>query len=653
MEPINFSWDACRRGTKETLRVTIERFTSGELITSINMPTRYGKTPTGRLITAVSTKGWRTPEGKYVPPFACVNVWVTVNLILREQAASEDHWNETNKIFSLSQPLRYGEIKDSYDTFGQLKDYARPNGENYLAINIHKLVEDIEMFQRWVDHLIHSTGLFPIFHFDEAHMFGEEKPWGKVIAKLIDAGARIMVWTATPRRSDGGIIPGFSPLLIGSEEKRVKIMRDVVEKDGERYGLFDNIDLKTSDYVLKAHVDIPFTEAWEEGYLLKASYRRVDIKLSEIDGETSEHLRQVRLENLTAATLRKEGIIGKVVRSSKFIREAVTLAYTTLMEWRRVSPKAALVGFTVSDRDGTKNGHAERIKREFLSHDATLKIVVATQKVDDAHEMIKQFEKSDNDIILFKGMGGVGWDCKRIQVVLDLGDDRQDASSIQKWMRGGTPYDGHKAFSLIVPSDKLSSEIFARCVDNVGGAATEKLSELIDQELTKLKDPKERNAWLLNDPAPGSFTDNEAFVADADEAPLAKALLAMCATFRSDATDAYLVYRAKELGLGLMCPHENSKSIDQQIKEKQDDIVSNLDQATVVMYPSVYPNGYDARDWGEMKKYLYRELFKRSGLSGEYIEVRKNRDLSKLTILEQQSQLVLEWARKYAKTKHS
>lgn len=643
-----FLWDKCRRGTKETLLTGVERFTGGEKEMSVNMPTRMGKTPTGRLFAGVSTRGWQSPGGAFVPRFASVNLWVTINVPLRRQAVSPTHWTETNAIFGIKDSLIFGEIEDGYQSLVTLRNNARPNGEEYLAVNIHKVSQYVDIYQQWIDHLV-AADKPPIFHFDEAHLLSDEKVWGKLVPAVIEAGAYAVTWTATPRRADGGLIPNFIPHELGQDHRVIKQYDDEVEIDGKRYGIFKNIDQHTTDYVLRAHVDIPFSEAWSMGYLLKPSFMTIDVEMSELDPESKEDLRNVMLSQLTPATLRQNGIIGRAVRNPKVIREAVALAYEHLMQWRRISPRAALVGFTVADRDGGKNEHAQQVRKEFLRLDPSLKIVIATQKVDGAADLIEKFDESDNDIILFKGMGGAGWDCARIQVELDLGDDRQDAQVIQRWMRPGTPWMNHKAFSLITLADALNKSIFDRCVGDEGGAASVKISELIDTELQELKEKEDRPIWIVSGSGQGDFGDPDGHMAEAKDAPLASALMHLMSHFRASVTDAELVEKAKELRITVNSQSQ-SKSLDQQIQELRDDINAALGEATRRLYWGIYKE-YDSKMWQDTIRYIYRRAYDSAGLSydTDYVPLDKNRNRDQLMLLDRHAQITLEWSKSYAK----
>lgn len=644
---IHFDWNACRRGTQEMLLTGATMFTSGQRQMSVNMPTRYGKTPTGRLFSAISTRGWRSPLGIDIAPFASVNVWATVNLILREQAASAKHWKKTQEIFHMSEQLRYGEITDSYDNWHHL----RPNGEEYLAINIHKIVDYIDMFSEWTDHLIKTTHLPPIFHFDEAQFYSGSKPWGSAVYQLLDAGAGVITHTATPSRSDKGLIPCFIAEKIGDDEFEQKVLRDTFEKDGERWGIFDRNWVKLTDYRMRAHVDVPFSEAWAKGYLLKASYRTVDLRVSEINSGGSEEIRNLMLSQVSPSIVRQNGLIGDGTRSHKAISESVGISYEQMMQYRRINPRSAIAGFTVSDQDGGRNEHAGHVKEEFLRVDPSLKIAIATQKVDGSHDLIRSFDESDFDVILFKGMGGVGWDCPRVQVILDLGQDRQDASSIQKWTRGGTPDGMNKVFTIVTLADKLNQGIWNRCIENEGGSATEKVSELVDQELQKIKE-KDRSIWILKGAETGDFRDNDGIEAEAADAPLASALFALASEFRL-ATDAGIVHKARNLGIQVASTGKG-KSIDQEINGYQKDIVVYMSEATSKLYAYLY-GVYDQsktaqKNYAEASTELYRVLYNRAGLSydRDWVPVSKNRNLDQLQKLDEQAQILREEMRRNA-----
>lgn len=653
-----FDWSACRRGTQEVLRTAASRFSGGEKEMSIIMPTRYGKTPTGRLLSGISTRGWITPEGLHIKPFASVNVWVTINLLLRAQAAEKDKWEADSKIFQISTPLRYGQIQDGYDT----PKHFCPNGEEYLSINIQKILNSGNgnslvnpVFLDWIDSLLHNpTGkrLPPIFHFDECHFYGTNKPYGKIIEQLKDAGALVVTWTATPVRSDGGIIPGFETYKIGEMEEERSVLTDTIEKDGKRFGIFEKQRVLISDYGMDAHVSIPFSEAWSNGYLLKVNHRKIDVEVSEIDGAIMETKRNVMLSELTESTLRKNGLIGKLVRSPKVVRNMVQAAYEQLKWHRLINPRAAVVGFTVGDRDGGKDEHAGMVKREFLKLDPSLKIDIATLNVDNSLDTVNAFPENDHDVILFKQMGGVGWDCPRACVVLDLGDDRQDASAVQKWMRGGTPDKLNRTFSLVTLQDATTMSIFKRCIDNEGGKATEKEAQTVGLELKELK-MKDKPTWVTERSETGDFSDNDGNLAERTYAPTFNGLMEIFPEIKQLSTDASIIDRLKRTGYrfdaSTLPPAE--KNIDEQISEYQEDIIAILDRAHRKLFAQVYGQ-YDkskAASYGETRKTVYRMCYQRAGLSydNDYVEVRKNRNLEQLVKLERGAQLVEEDVKRY------
>ena len=650
--PFAFDWSACRPGTKEVIRTAIEMFTSGKKIMSVNMPTRYGKTPTGILVSGVSTRGWITPEGLHVNPFASVNVWVTVNLMLRKQAANPKKWNKFNNTFSISTPLHYGQIEASYENF---KHYM-PNNEEYLSVNIHKLIgsgtEIVDgVFLKWIDHLIHTGNRRPpMFHFDESQFMGENKPWGKAILRIMEAGALVMVWTATPQRADGGIIPGFTLSEIGHEERVIGVIEDTFVKDGERYAIVEQRRVRTADYEMHAHVNIPFSESWNNGYLLHANHCMVDVEMSEVDGQTAEDIKSKKLSELTENTIKSNGIIGKVVRNPKVIRQAVEIAYEKFLQYKKINPDAAIAVFTVADRDGVKDEMATRIKTEFLRHNQSLKIDIATLNVDNSSALIEEFVDNDHDVIIFKAMGGCGWDCERICVVLDLGDDRQDAASIQKWMRGGTPDELNNNFALVTLQDALTLSIFNRCVSNEGGKASVSEAEPLHQTITKIEE-KVRPMWIVGNVENGDLTSNQKEHASRKDVPLANALFKLIAGFRSQVTDAGLIQKATELGLTVN-PSESAvqeSSIDEKIDGLRSAITTSCDSAIRSLYRRTNSD-YNQAAWSETSKTVYKLVYQRAGImlkGNDYVPISKNRDIAQLEKLERAAQIVTEEMKRY------
>jgi hypothetical protein len=244
-------------------------------------------------------------------------------------------------------------------------------------------------------------------------------------------------------------------------------------------------------------------------------------------------------------------------------------------------------------------------------------------------------------------MGGVGWDCPRVQVVLDMGEDRQDADAIQKWFRGGSPDGKNKVFTIVTLADQLNQGIWNRCVEPEGGSATEKVSELVEQEIDRLK-PKEdrRSIWVVNGAETGDFSDNDGVKADRSDSPLASALFALASEFRL-ATDAGIVNKAHDLGIHVT-PTGKGKSIDQEIIIHQKEIISSMEGATSKLYVYLY-GAYDQsktahKNYGDASRSLYRVLYNRAGLSydSDWVPVRKNRNLDQLRKLDEQSQILRE-----------
>jgi hypothetical protein len=650
-----FDSSKCRPGTQEVLLTVPELLAGGKTVISVRMPTRYGKTPTGYLLSGTSTRGWNTSSGLYIPPFASVNVWVTINLLLREQAVNSKKIEKVKNIFSIPSGVKCGEIKEGYISH----KHFTPNGEEYLAINIQKIINSTsdenvvnQVFIEWVDSLLHSpTGkrLPPIFHFDECHLYGKDKPYGRAIEQLEKAGALIIVWTATPRRSDGRMIPGFNATEMSAKSDVQGEVVDSFVQDGEKYNIVDQYNVRTVDHLIVADIDIPFSESWANGYLLKASHRMVDVLLSEIDGISLEVKQEILLSKLPESAIKKDGLIGKTVRSPKVVRDMVAMGHSEWVEYKKINPGAAIVVFTVGDRDGSKDEHAMLVKREFHRIDPSMKIDIVTLNVDDSRNIVKDFADNDHDVIIFKQMGGAGWDCERVCVVIDLGDDRQDSTSVQKWMRGGTPDGINKTFALITLQDALTLSIYNRCVKDEGGAATTKEKEWIRTEIRRVKpaDEKLESTWVIDAPGDGDISDTDQNRAGREDIPLLDTLKELFPGVRRVYTDAAIINHAKSLGVKVdpLKSPKKEKSIEDVILGLQDDIISIAGRSQRNIYRKLYGTYVPARDgekWGNAAKQVYNLIYTRAGLSydGDYVPVRKNRDIEQLRNLERAAQLV-------------
>jgi hypothetical protein len=77
------------------------------------------------------------------------------------------------------------------------------------------------------------------------------------------------------------------------------------------------------------------------------------------------------------------------------------------------------------------------------------------------------------DILIVKQMGGVGLDCARLKVMLDLSSVRTVSSVVQRLTRIATPFEGINIGHVITAEDPLMRIIWERFVVSEGGELTE------------------------------------------------------------------------------------------------------------------------------------------------------------------------------------
>ena len=77
---------------------------------------------------------------------------------------------------------------------------------------------------------MHRPGLPVLVFIDECHSSSDLNEWGKVVPALTEAGAHVVLLTATPERADGMRIPGFEFSVIDEGEITIWRTRPHQEK---------------------------------------------------------------------------------------------------------------------------------------------------------------------------------------------------------------------------------------------------------------------------------------------------------------------------------------------------------------------------------------------------------------------------------------
>ena len=128
--------------------------------------------------------------------------------------------------------------------------------------------------------------------------------------------------------------------------------------------------------------------------------------------------------------------------------------------------------YTMNDlggKDEEDNAHANAIRAAIRKFRPDLTVCIATSADGKGKELIESFVEGEGDILIVKQMAGLGLDCSRLKVCLDLSATRTPASLIQRLMRIATPHNGIMTGIVVTPKDVLGDACFNLFIRNQGG----------------------------------------------------------------------------------------------------------------------------------------------------------------------------------------
>jgi|SRR5215831_4537141 len=464
---MNFA--AYRPGQYAGHLVIYERVSSGEEFTTIVLPTRYGKTDLMR----------GSALHLYHDQFISGALVLSPGVVLRDQVVDREKWAKFLQRYQVTIPnIRYSSLSAKH--YLPHVDFAQ-NGEMLTSVSMQLVDNNVAFFQQWVDHRRHTTGLPVLVYIDEAHTGSEDNSWGDTVFKLVQAGARAVLLTATPIRSDKKRIPGFPCQEIDRQEARHYATRP---HENPSWVYVD--ESAATDYIwrLVPHHMTSFREAWDEDLLAMISKFPFDVNLEEIhlDGESETGL----LSMLSETKARK--YMDRLCRDPKVMREGIRLFVNNLHALRKLDPAIAGIIFcgndTIKGDEHATNAHARSLATMIAELDPSLQSVIATSAhpEDEAETRIKRFASEHDpvgDVLIVKQMAGRGIDIERLKVILDLSPIRAEAAWIQRIMRAATLYK-HLPAIYITPDDVRSRTLFDRLVANQGGEiSTREVGELL------------------------------------------------------------------------------------------------------------------------------------------------------------------------------
>lgn len=591
-------YEKLRRGQQSAINTLLDRIADKSATTSIVLPTRYGKSDVIRLASFLC-KQEKTASGSLV---------FSPSEILRNQLVSPD------KVLAMVD--RYGL---PYETGGPSKvrlmtdayEYqAFPNDEYLLSATVQLATRNIDAMASLAEHCRDKFGAPLLVHIDECHETSEQKKRGLLVSKLTNAGALVVLYTATAVRADGEVIPGFEVEVLSEEESVRYECHDTQDPEIIRVDKFTGIKRLVR---LRADHETTFRQAWDEkpSPLCNLSREVVDVEIQDKNGE------MVMLS--TCSKSKASDLLGKAVRHPEVVRKGVQRMLAELTTRRRVNPACAAMVFTCSDDGETANAHAKQVLEEINSQQAfssdPLDAVIVTMKTEEGDEKaskaIERFGQGRGDILIVKQMGGAGLDIGRLKVLLDLSSQRTVASVIQRLMRVATPWEGLNTGTVITLSDANMEAIWSRYVVEEGGEEDPNNS-IYEDELTESyqkereQRPDAESAYVTGAELK-NFDDNNGAVADANMAGALEKFLQDFPWATNHMTKAELAQKIALWVTGGSTDDAPQKDtpLEQQIGGLRKSILRERDEKI----KKVMLGRYDRAEWGKLASKIMTDAY--------------------------------------------
>ena len=458
-----------RPGQRLAVAKIVERVRAGHTEnshTAIVLPTRYGKTDVMRVSALM-----------LIPTYISRALILVPNNYLRAQAVDGGKWQKSASRYNLSvgsQPIAIEEA-----TRAPTPPFPRHNSL-FVSMTIQMAQRYKDLLVDWVDSEKYRYGVPPLVFVDEAHTGSTENEWGRCVNELAKAGAFVVLLTATPFRTDREQIPGFE--LEQVDVDRV-IRRRRSADDPELWDVFEG---RRQIYKLKAHHTTTFREAWatqDPPVLCDITRRPFDVEVEEIDPLTGE----VKLERvLSKLPADKSGkVLDVELRKPRIINQACEILVRMLTVRQKEEPETAAIVFVGNDKPGDEqdNRHAQDVKAAIERLSPNFNIEIATSSTRQADKTIERFvQQTDIDVMIVKQMAGLGVDCERLKVCLDLSNVRTLNAFIQRvtriatvWDRRaitGNEWDINYHADYITPDDIIGKRLYEHFIRDQGGGST-------------------------------------------------------------------------------------------------------------------------------------------------------------------------------------
>lgn len=585
--------EAFRPGQAGAYRAVIELVLAGKKYIAIVLPTRYGKTDVIRMVAVKLVR-----DG-----LASCCVAVSPNKFLRDQSGSKKAMEEAFRRYSV------GPCGFKSKRLTRMEANPTSNGEAFLSTTIQLVQQNVDVWTDWVESVLNTTGLPPVIFMDEAHTGSEDNEWGDALATLEKKGARIVLLTATPMRSDGKRIPGFKFELVEKEQvTRFKT------RPSENEGMIwvDEYEGTAQKLRLVPDFAVSFRTAWNESPspLCKLSRVPFDVNIQKIVGE--EDGKDVMLSELSATDVRR--VLSRVASDHAVISEGVSRLVENIQQRRTMFAASAGIVFCGNDERGCSGDdrHAKEIRAAIERIAPSMSVVIATSSDgNEGTEAIERFKAGQGDVLVVKQMASLGLDCPRLKTCLDLSTVRTPAAFIQRVMRIATPAGHVNAALYIAPDDKIGRDLWEVMISKEGGEVPTTVTDLeLVESLEKEKGENELPVFIPNGIDTADFADSTGQTVGREHYPAAAAIMAAFPELNGVLTYPDVVRRTIELGIKMPAPVETVSDTGEIAAGLRADI-----ELTVKEYVKNATRGaYTQEKWQELYRQVYNDSKKLAGI---------------------------------------
>ena len=597
---------AMRPGNRRAFDVILKRLRESKTTTSIVKPTRYGKRD------LIITTCFQAVEDGIV----------SGGLVFSPAAQATRQFTKEKKL--LETIVRYDlPIQDVLNGVRQLSSFNEyqpfSNGEFLLAANVQLCLRtNIDDCLELIGAERLRTSKPLVIFIDECQFVAEKKRWGDFFRRVEQAGALLVLLTATPYREDADAMPGFRATQINEDDERRYFYFDAGDGIHNRIDVWDGVRTLSR---LEADDTTTFNEAWQEqpDVLCKLDREVVSIP---VDGTP--------LQELKIVDTKKH--LGKVVRDQRFLDPAIRLVLAKLQLTQTIDPHCKAMVMTGNDQpnDRRDNAHAETIKEllhvlapSILGRACRVRIItLKTVEDDSAAKAMDAFLESDDDIVIVKQVGTVGLDDWRIKVLGYFSPIRSVAAMIQAWMRPATPQGGLSIAHLVMPADRFCTAVWNKLIVEEGGEA--KLAEMsgwaadefVDSYLKKKGEPPEPDLNLPFGPgAVSGFDDLRGNIGEMQFYNAATLLIEQLPKIAQVYTKAEVAVTLQRTGRspGAM-PQTAQWGLDQQLEVLYKQVNDNADDKTKALMYQQTGGQYDQKAFRMIRVKIFTAAYRMVGV---------------------------------------